>query len=304
MSARAEHGVVLLTVLLIVALASLAVLAMLDTAHIATARSANLRDADQAYLYALAAEDHARSVLARDARAHAHAGETLSAPLMLPDGSIVAAAIDDLQARFNLNNLVRDGAASEPDVLYFRRLLRALGLAPELADAVVDWIDADRVPRTGSGAEDEAYLERDPPHLAANRAMSSTSELRILPGFSAEAVALLEPHVTALPEPTPLNLNTAGPLVLASLAEGLDLRWLEALIEERRLAPFERVEQFFEHPALRGRPVSPAAVSVDSRYFRLRARASAGRGAVQLHSVLRRDDGGRVDVLMRSRGEN
>lgn len=301
MSARTQRGVVLITVLLIVVLATVSAVAMLERTQIAAARSANLRAADQAYLHALAVEDQARRVLARSGDQVPDA-LAVRVPGMAGGAIEVQAAIEDLQARFNLNNLVRDGAASEPDVVYFVRLLTSLGLDPGLADAVVDWIDPDGTPRAARGAEDGTYLERDPPHLAANRAMLSTSELRLLPGFSAEAVARLAPHVAALPEPTPINVNSAGPEVLASLAEGLDARTLAPLIAQRRVAGFDSVQQFLADPALRGRALSAAALTVRSGYFRLRAQVGTARGQVHLLSVLRRDDDGRVDVLMRSRG--
>lgn len=306
-----QAGVVLITVLLIAALATVAAVAMLDGTQIAAARGANLRAADQAYLHALALEDRARLVLVRDARGSDHRREAWALPISsaTPDalpGALAGdvafeAAIEDLQARFNLNNLVREGAVSEPDVVYFRRLLAGLGLAPGLADAVVDWIDPDGVPRSAHGAEDGTYLERDPPHLAANRAMHSISELRVIAGFSAEAVARLEPHVTALPEPTPINVNTAGPVVLASLSPGLDARTLEGLLADRHSAAFEHVAQFLAHPVLHEREVASAALAVSSGYFALRAQVQAGRGRLRLHSVLRRGDDGRVGVLTRSR---
>ena len=39
------------------------------------------------------------------------------------DAVPVEAVMDDMQSRFNLNNLVRHGVVSEPDLAQFRRLL-------------------------------------------------------------------------------------------------------------------------------------------------------------------------------------
>ena len=56
---------------------------------------------------------------------------------------MVSGAIADEQGKFNLNNLVKAGRRSDPDMAIFEQLLASQGLAPELADAVLDWIDPD-----------------------------------------------------------------------------------------------------------------------------------------------------------------
>ena len=63
---------------------------------------------------------------------------------------------------------------------------------------LVDWIDPDNEPQT-QGAEDSAYLGQNPPYLAANHYMTSTTELLALPGFGRENYAKLAPFIAALP---------------------------------------------------------------------------------------------------------
>jgi general secretion pathway protein K len=102
----------------------------------------------------------------------------------------------------------------------FRLLLASQGLAPELADAVVDWIDGDSDLSGPGGAEDAYYLSLPKPYRAANAPMMQVEELYQVRGFDAAAVRKLRPFVTALPVKaglTTVNVNTAPAEVLLAL---------------------------------------------------------------------------------------
>ncbi|HEY9197852.1 MAG TPA: type II secretion system minor pseudopilin GspK, partial [Gammaproteobacteria bacterium] len=206
-----QRGVALITALLVVALATVAAVAMASRQQLDVRRTANLLDGDQAYLYALGVESWARVVLARDARDNQvdkldeDWAKRLS-PIAVPGGQ-VDGFVSDLQGRFNLNNLLTaEGQLSEPDVRYFQRLLRVLELNEQLTVAVIDWLDPDFDTRFPEGAEDDYYLSTETPYRAANRKFQSISELRLVKGFTAEVWNKLAPFVSALPEErTPLN---------------------------------------------------------------------------------------------------
>ena len=163
--------------------------------------------ADHAQARALvgAAIDWSRSVLGEGAREGAvvHLGEPWAlrfAPVAFENGRI-GGHIEDQQGLFNLNNLVIDGKASAPHVRQFVRLLDALGLPASLADALVDWMDADDAPRSASGAEDRYYLALDPPYVAANRPLADVAELALVRGFDEAVRGRLRGYVTVLPRP-------------------------------------------------------------------------------------------------------
>jgi general secretion pathway protein K len=151
--------------------------------------------------------------------------------------ALVAGSIADEQGKFNLNNLVANSQKSTADIEAFGRLLESLGLSPQLADAVVDWIDADGDLASGSGAEDAYYLGLPRPYRAANVPMVQVEELYRVRGFDARAVAKLKPHVTALGERTKVNANTASEPVLAAIL-GDKPDKLAALVRTRRAKPF------------------------------------------------------------------
>lgn len=131
-------------------------------------------------------------------------------------GVIVQATLEDLQGRFNLNDLVEDnGITPNPAAIgVFQRLLQSVGLQPRWADDVVNWIDRSPTPLFPEAASDSQYLEMDPPYYAPNRAITSTSELLALPGFGRERFDRIAPYITALPVGTPLNRCSASSIVL------------------------------------------------------------------------------------------
>ena len=132
------------------------------------------------------------------------------------EGGSVEGQLEDLQGRFNLNNLVKaDGTRNDVMVAVFQRLLTRLQLESKWASLLVDWIDADSVADGVDGAEDGFYTGLSPPYRTANRPITSTSELLALPGFGADRYRLLAPFVAALPVGSALNVCTAPGEVLA-----------------------------------------------------------------------------------------
>lgn len=302
-----QRGVALITALLVVALATVAAVAMASRQQVDIRRTANLLAADQAALHADGVVAWAGQMLRRDAedsQTDARDEDWAQAlPPIAVEGGEVGGRIEDMQARFNLNNLVRDGAVSEPDLERFRRLLAALELAPELADAVVDWVDEDIDPRFPGGAEDDAYLGRHPAYRTANAPLAHPAELRRIAGFDAETYAALAPYVTALPEPTPVNCNTAAAPVLRALAEEIGQGEAEAVVERRGDGGFDSVGDCLAQPAFAGREVPAGTVAVASRHFLVRARVRIGELDGAFFALLRRGEGGAARVVARGRGD-
>ncbi|MEZ5543273.1 MAG: type II secretion system minor pseudopilin GspK [Pseudomonadota bacterium] len=288
-----QQGVALVTALLVVALATVAAVAMATRLHVDVRRTGNLVHGEQAYFYALAAESWAEVILRRDVDGSAHDSLDEDWATALPpipvEGGFVSGHVSDLQGRFNVNNLVdNNGNASPVNVDYFRRLLGVLELDPELAAALLDWVDTDINATFPGGAEDDAYLLQDPPYRAANRRMASISELRLVQGFTDEVMRVLAPHVTALPDPTPINVNTATAEVLLALDPKMTVTGVEALLADREKTPFDNRSGFLDHPSLHGVTVV-MDVDVASHWFLVVTDVKVGIGTAQLESVLERD---------------
>jgi general secretion pathway protein K len=222
---RRQRGIALITAVLIVALATILAVNVAFKGVLDQRRSANLFGLDQAYEIALGAEALAAEGLRRDAQDSQtdHLGEAWAKPVVLPidDGiGTVQGQLEDLQGRFNLNNLIfPDGTTNPAAVKQFERILSMAGLEPDWAATMADWIDEDIDPGFPNGAEDTTYTGQNPPHLAANMPITRTSEIMQLPGFTADRYAKLKPYIAALPVGSKLNVCTAPGIVLDALSE-------------------------------------------------------------------------------------
>jgi type II secretory pathway component PulK len=118
-----------------------------------------------------------------------------------------------------------------PDAL--SALLARVGLDPLLADAILDWTDADDDARP-HGAERRWYAAERPAREPANRPLRSVGELLLVRGVAAAALERLRPFVTAAGEDG-INPNTAPPPVM--LAVWKDPARVGALLAARARGP-------------------------------------------------------------------
>jgi general secretion pathway protein K len=221
---KRERGLAAVTAILVVAVAASAATLMLAQQSAMLDQTMLIASRAQADQYVRAGLDWCRGVLLEDGATSSFDSldEGWAQPIAaLPvERALVAGSITDEQGKLNLNNLVNAGQKSAPDVEAFQRLLVSLGLPPDLADAVVDWIDADGDLVSAGGAEDAYYLSLPRPYRAANVPMVQIEELYRVRGVDAKAVAKVKPHVTALGDRTRVNVNTATEAVIAALIPG------------------------------------------------------------------------------------
>jgi general secretion pathway protein K len=302
-----QNGVALLTALLVVALAAIAATAILSRQQIDIRRTATVLDSAQAYLYAQGAEEWARQILRRDSQQsrHDHLGEiwALRLPPTPVEGGQLYGQLEDLQSRFNLNNL-RDGEglAVVTEVAVFTRLLALLDAPRSLSGALGDWLDQDDNADL-DGAEDSYYLRQQPMYRSANQPLAMVTEMRALMGMNAEIYEKLLPYVTALPQRTPINLNTTSAPVLAALLN-ISLLQAENLIADRPPKGYETVQDFLtelgmDETALAEAGIDLSLLDVQSQYFLLHAVADIGVISIRLSSLLARR-GDKTTVLWRS----
>lgn len=315
-----QNGVALVTALLVMALATATAVALSSRQHMDIRRTGNVLETDQAYVYALGIESLAEQFLSEYAKQQKYDAEAdlAKASVAYPvEGGMVQGHLQDMEGRFNLNSLVdREGKVDQQALQRFQRLLGALNLSFELADAVVDWIDKDSDVRFPGGAEDGDYLGEDTPYRAANRLMASPTELLLVKGFTAEILHGTEEqeglinHVTALPESsTTINVNTATDKVLQALSDKVTAGVAQQVLEYRKESPFKDVNEFLNLGAIKDlklkseESAAMGPLDVQSSYFLVNANVSVARGQMQLSSLLyRRTDGRKVVVIARSQG--
>ncbi len=277
---HSQKGLALITAMLVVAIV-VTIAAYLSLGQQVWLRQVqNLFDRSQADSMRHATLDWVGVLLARDAKNNQtdNLGETWakSFPSLPFEGGTISVAISDAQARFNLNNLVRNGQPSTADIGVFQQLLRLRGLDPTLTEAVVDWLDPDSQTRPG-GAEDVEYLATSHPYRTANQALASVDELRLIKGFDADAVEKLRPYVIAIPDPTAINVNTAPDVVLAALFPGASLALAQQVVQARETQPFtdtQRVKQIL-NPGQQ--PPQQVILDVKTSYFLVQLEIGYGR---------------------------
>src|SRR5699024_1800539 len=120
--------------------------AMIWERSLATHRSALLLAQSQAWQYNLGAEAWARQILRRSVNKN----DTLDSdwaqqiPPLPVQGGAIDGGIQELEGRFNLNNLIgADGKLDKQALKALQRLFATLESPPQIANAIADWEDPD-----------------------------------------------------------------------------------------------------------------------------------------------------------------
>ncbi|NOX91397.1 MAG: type II secretion system minor pseudopilin GspK [Gammaproteobacteria bacterium] len=128
-----QQGVALITALLVAALVTVVAVAMASRQQLDIRRTGNMLEADQAYMYALAAESWVSDMLKVDKQKTQIDTLTEDWAMKLPpipiEGGVITGSVEDLQGRFNLNNLIETNAAgnSKPDQMQIKILRSCTG---------------------------------------------------------------------------------------------------------------------------------------------------------------------------------
>ena len=302
------RGVALITAMLITALTASLAAGLAWNSALDVRRTMVLLFHEQGIQVALGAESWMRNIL-RDDLAESqtdHLGELWASDLPgLPVESdtvqgAVAGKIEDLQGRFNVNNLIdQNGEIDQAVFDQFQRLLRVLELDSRIAGITADWIDANQEAGFPDGAEDAIYTGFTPPYRTYNQPLTNVSELAALEGMDKASYDRLRPHVTALPGRTSINVNTATAEVLRSLDDSLDEAAVERLMALREDGGIPNIADTFSTL------VSPEMFSLlteSSGFFRLKAVVQIDTVRVTYFSILQRSPNGTVTTILRSLG--
>lgn len=305
MSSQRQRGVALIAAVLVVALATVLIAAMLDRGEASLARTRNLQRAEQGWELMRGMEAWAGTVLRQDNESTGGVDSREDAwaqdlpPIDLP-GVRIRGSLRELNGCLNLNSLHHDGSDDSLAVARFERLLRALKLDAGISEQVLDWIDADSIPRS-HGAEDAALLTMRPPVRAANQPFVHVSELRLLPAVTTKVYETLAPQVCALAADSAMNLNFASPALWMTLADAVTPSQALILARDGR-ANYESLEVVGQELSRLGLGQVPlVGYGVGSDWFVLEASIEADEIPFVYSSLLqRRSDG--VHVVARARG--
>jgi len=303
-----QRGVALIMAIVMVAIATVLAVRIGTRASLDQRRTAGLIALDQAWNVALGAEAWAIEVLRQDREDSQtdHLGERWAQPIPpLPvDGGAVRGALEDMQGRFNLNNLLTDeGKVNEAEIARFERLLENAGANRRWARIAADWLDSDTVAGFPEGAEDGNYLSQNPPYLAANGPVTTTTELMALPGMTYEEYLRIRPYVAALPLGTKINVCTASAPVLAALVEGrTDFGDADSLSANRRNGCFPTIQDLQATLSADEFQTIQPTISESSNWFRAVTAVSIGTSELTLYSLIERNSAGGGRTVLRSTG--
>lgn len=307
-----QRGIALLTILVMVALATILAATIAKRQTNTAENTGYLMRQDQSLLYAKSAEAFFSELLIQDSDNGSsidHLQENWAKPMPafpVEDGFISGRLLDE-SGKFNLNNLLKaDGSVDDSARRWFEKLLQRVGLPAELSQAVIDWQDADDETTGAMGAESNYYQGLDPSYLASNTRFHQVEELKLVRGFEGKNYDLIAPYVTALPEATKINMNTAAPLLLASIDPKLDVKTLEQELKAKQaeLAYFNSVEDLWKLNAFSGiepQNKTDAAAWLDSKsnYFTAQIEVVLSERKRQFTSAMMRKDK-QVTVYSRS----
>ena len=300
--AARQGGAAVLVAMLVVAIAALAASSFMFRSQVEWRRLENLGQMDQAHWVLRAAQLWGAAVLLDDMRQSSvdHLGELWATrlPPVEAEGYRVSGMIEDMDGRFNLNNLVLNGQVDEQQLVIFIRLLRALHLPEDLAFAVADWIDADDIPLNSDSVDSTYYQKLPKPFRAANRPLVNVNELLAVRGFDRDILSRLRPYVAALPAHTLINVNTARPEILIALVEGLSSQDAYTMTAKRDRTYYRNIGDF--QLALPTGLTAPTGISVSSQYFLVQARVRSERLAIGNQAMFRRSGAGMPILVWRA----
>jgi general secretion pathway protein K len=356
---KRQGGVVLIVVVLAIVLMVTLLTIMIEDQHIFIRRLGNQKVAEQGYQYSQGLNAWAERVLNDDDnRTIDHLGEKW-AKFGLPeeddngedgetesfslDRSTAAAeqedkeekeatidfgidglevSIDDLQGRYNLNNLaVKEPQAANGQKRIFLNLLGLLEIGEfdqrdRLHGALVDWIDENDLSGP-NGFESGDYGSKRVPYFAADQKLTSIGELRFVEGFTEDVINTLRPFVTVLPvENAKININTTTVEVLASLngATVTDTSSVAGFLATRLDPDFQGFSQITDAgTAIIAASVVPSQaiagmMQVNSQFFQINAKVTLGSSVFCMETLVLREssniDGGTNKVSVLSRQHN
>lgn len=238
-----NRGMALINALIVVTALAAVTLALLVRADAARQRLEMRLNADQAELYLNAAEQMAHRLIQSSAPSeYVHAGQAWAAPRNgheVEEGR-VGWQMYDLQGRFNVNWVSREGGMGEAARIALPLLARAQDVPEVVATRLRNAVDPNSLFR-GSAFGGGGAVSAPPP-----LPLILPDALRLVAGAGGARLDGLMPNLSALPPDTALNINTVSPEVLTAFLPGLRPAELAELVARRRDAPFPEVADFLE----------------------------------------------------------
>ena len=151
----------------------------------------------------------------------------------------------------------------------------------QLVEAIIDWLDQDDRVSGQGGAESLYYLSQPVSRQPVNSAIGDLSELLLVRHMTPDRLAALRPYLVALPSATPVNLNTASPMILQAINRDNTLQPASAshrlsLQNAREEVPFSSVAEALNQAGFQEASDLAGILSVSSHYFAAQVNVQSG----------------------------
>jgi general secretion pathway protein K len=318
MNRQSERGVALVITLLMVALLVALILEFDASTRNELKAATNFRDGMKASYLAKAGVAAAQAIMEEDMKIDGMFGrksdtlfEVWATPLPsypIGDG-VVSVSVTDEAGKLNLNDLAAltdreasDSLKLQDHIRRFEQLFELLYLDITLLDAILDWLDPDNRQRA-DGAEAQYYGALDRPYGIKNGPFDSLSELRLVKGMTEQAFKRLSLFVTVYPRSpkgiTPVNVNTADPIVLQALGDQGNISEAIAgdIVQAR---PFWTNQDLHRVTALGNideKLRADKVIAVGSQYFSVRAVGTVRETSKIVKAIIERAGGEKSKLL-------
>jgi type II secretory pathway component PulK len=126
------------------------------------------------------------------------------------DSTPVEVVVHDLGMQLNINNM------NEAELRTFLNFsLKDFSTADHLTEAILDWRDADSIPRS-NGAERDTYIKEDKLALPTNQAFREVGDMLDVDGMTPAIYGEISPYLTTRGSGI-ININEADTVVLRAL---------------------------------------------------------------------------------------
>lgn len=271
---KAQQGIALLTVLLVMSLALLITAGMLRSHRLALHSSAQQIHQLQLRQLSIAGETWGRQRLRDmlvDPKAVVAAGQgwATGTPALDSENARIEVQIEDLAGRFDMTALLGKAPVDEVIAQRWLRLQTLLEVTPVPASTL------------------------------QGLSLSDISQLRQVPGVDARWLTRMQAWLALLGSGGLLNINTASATLLATL-EGVTSDMARRLVAERPLQGYASVQDFTFLPALIGLGVQSQGLGIGSRWFRITTEVRLGQSRLRLESDMARNlETGKWHLLQR-----
>ena len=189
-----------------------------------------------------------------------------------PD-AFLSGVIFDLQARYNLRNLVDANKVIESEFLTLQKLCEAANAPSDTATRIAEGLRA-------------AWSAGEPQAGATPIAPRTMAQLTWF-GIDPAVIDRLETYVVLLPVRTPVNINTADVEVIVAVSPGLDRGAAQAIVQARQTRAFKTLEAARKFVPSEGLLTSKS-LSTQSNYFEVRGKLRLDDRALEERSIVER----------------